>query len=105
MAAGHEASCLSSGWALLLRDAILDSLSLPSLLDREAQIVTSYESTLGGSGSHLAFSVNGSLVTTVPRFGSLDFSDPANRPSCDMSVQVAKLTRCSDNGPEGRMSC
>jgi len=44
-AACHEEAHLSSERALLLRDAILDSLSLSSLHDRESQIVTSYEST------------------------------------------------------------
>ena len=39
------AACCSSERAALLTEAILDSLSLPALRDRELQIVTSYEST------------------------------------------------------------
>jgi hypothetical protein len=39
------AACFSSERAVLLTEAILDSLSLPALRDRELQIVTSYEST------------------------------------------------------------
>ena len=39
------AVCFSSERTVLLTEAILDSLSLPALRDRELQIVTSYEST------------------------------------------------------------